>query len=294
MGLAALGVEPNSRGKVREIVAAGDDWVIITTDRISAFDHVLPTGIPEKGAVLNRLAGFWFRGLESVMPTHFVGDAIADLPPSLAPFGEILSGRFMRVRRADRFPVECIVRGWLTGSGYVAYSTDGAICGVKLPAGLAEFDRLPEPIFTPTTKAEEGHDEPMTFEDLAQILGRDTAAKLRDRSLEIYARGAAYAERRGVVIADAKFEFGRIDGRIAVIDELLTPDSSRFWPADSVGRGKRPVSLDKQFVRDYLIALGWNRMAPAPPLPADVVEKTRERYAAVANRLIAGAERPEW
>lgn len=294
MGLTALGITPIHSGKVREIVACDGDLIIVTTDRISAFDHVLPTGIPSKGVVLNSLAAFWFRGFGDLLPTHFVGDSPAELPRSLAPHASLLAGRFMRVRKAERLPVECIVRGWLAGSGYVDYRKSGSICGITLPPGLAEFDRLPEPIFTPTTKAEVGHDLPLDWDQLASLLGHETATEIRDRSLEIYRRGAAYAEQRGIIIADAKFEFGLIDGRVSLIDELLTPDSSRFWPADSVGPGKRPVSLDKQYVRDYLIAISWDRNSPAPALPPEVVARTRERYEMAQRILTAGASRPIW
>jgi phosphoribosylaminoimidazole-succinocarboxamide synthase len=293
-GLATLGLRPAHQGKVREIVDLGEELLIIATDRLSAFDHVLPTAIPERGILLTQLSAFWFRGFGEFLPTHFLSLALEDLPAALAPHRAALTGRTMRVRRAGRLPVECVVRGWLTGSGYQAYRETGEICGIALPPGLAEHARLPEPIFTPTTKADTGHDEPLTFAQLEQQIGAELARELRRLSLEIYGRGAAYAEQRGVVIADTKFEFGWIDGRLALIDEVLTPDSSRFWPRDSVGEGRRPVSLDKQFVRDHLLASGWDRQGSPPPLPAEVVERTRQRYREATERLTGGRDRPAW
>jgi phosphoribosylaminoimidazole-succinocarboxamide synthase len=294
MGLASLGVTPRHHGKVREILDLGEELLIVATDRLSAFDHVLPTGIPERGILLTRIATFWFRGLVDFVPTHFVSDAADALPPDLAPHQAALTGRVMRVRKAERVPVECVVRGWLTGSGYQSYQANGTVCGIPLPKGLGNFERIPEPIFTPTTKADQGHDEPLTFEELADHIGGDLATELRRLSLMIFARGAAYAEKRGIVIADTKFEFGWIDGRLALIDEVLTPDSSRFWPSDSVGQGRAPHSLDKQFVRDYLLASSWDRVSTPPPLPAEVVARTRERYREAAERLMGGRTRPDW
>ena len=205
-----------------------------------------------------------------------------------------LRGRTMLVRRADVIPFECVVRGWLTGNGFLSYRATGKVCGIALPPGLAEFDRLPEPIFTPTTKAETGHDENLTFDELAGQIGVELAEELRRASLELFRRGSAYAEQRGIVIADTKFEFGRIDGRLAVIDEVLTPDSSRFWPRESIGPGRKPVSLDKQVLRDYLLGTGWDRQSAPPPLPAEIVERTRQRYLDVAERLTGGTARPAW
>ena len=294
MGLAEFGVRPAHAGKVREIVDLGRELLIVTTDRISAFDFVMPTGIPGKGIVLNRISAFWFRGIADWMPTHFVDDAPADLPEPLRPHAGRLAGRCTRVRKAERLPVECVVRGWLTGSGYASYRESGSVCGVTLAPGLSEFDRLPHPIFTPTTKAEAGHDEALTFKELADRIGGDLAAELQRLSLELFARGSAFAERRGIVIADTKFEFGWIDGRLAVIDEVLTPDSSRFWPRESIGPGRKPVSLDKQVLRDYLLGTGWDRRSAPPPLPPEIVERTRERYREVAERLMRDATRPSW
>jgi phosphoribosylaminoimidazole-succinocarboxamide synthase len=294
MGLATLGLTPHHQGKVREIVDLGERLLFIATDRLSAFDHVLPTGIPQRGVLLSRISAFWFRGFADFVPTHFVSDVLDGLPPELRPHAALLAGRSLLVRKARRVPVECVVRGWLTGSGYQSYRDTGAICGVALPAGLRNFDRLPEPIFTPTTKADQGHDQPLTHAELVDQIGAELAAQLRELSLEIFRRGAAYAERRGIVIADTKFEFGWIDGRLTLIDEVLTPDSSRFWPLDSVGQGRSPVSLDKQFVRDYLTSIAWDRESPAPPLPAEVVARTGERYREAAERLMGDSARPTW
>jgi phosphoribosylaminoimidazole-succinocarboxamide synthase len=294
MGLAEFGVRPAHAGKVREIVDLGRDLLIVTTDRISAFDFVMPTGIPGKGIVLNRISAFWFRGIADWMPTHFIDDAPAELPEPLRPHAARLAGRCTRVRKAERLPVECVVRGWLTGNGYASYRASGSVCGVALPPGLAEFDRLPEPIFTPTTKAEAGHDEALTFAELAAEIGDELAGELRRLSLELFHRGSAYAEQRGIVIADTKFEFGRIDGRLAVIDEVLTPDSSRFWPRESIGPGRKPVSLDKQVLRDHLLGSGWDRKSAPPPLPPEIVERTRQRYLEVSERLMGKAARPAW
>jgi phosphoribosylaminoimidazole-succinocarboxamide synthase len=294
MGLAELGVTPAHGGKVREILDLGRDLLIVTTDRISAFDFVMPTGIPGKGIVLNRISAFWFRGLADFLPTHFLDDEGADLPPVLRPHAARLAGRCTRVRKAERVPVECVVRGWLTGSGYASYRESGTVCGVALPPGLAEFDRLPEPIFTPTSKADQGHDLAMTYPELRDLVGVEAAGELRRLSLEIFARGTAYAESRGIVIADTKFEFGVIDGRLALIDEVLTPDSSRFWPRDSVGPGRKPVSLDKQVLRDYLLGTGWDRARDPPGLPPEIVAQTSRRYAEVAARLLGDAARPIW
>ncbi len=294
LGLETLGIPPHQRGKVREILDLGDHLLLVATDRISAFDHVMPNGIPGRGAVLGRISAFWLRGFSSRLPTHFVSNDTRVFPERLREHASVLSGRAMLVRRARRVDAECIVRGYLTGSGYQDYLRDGHVCGVALPEGIQEFQKLPEPIFTPTTKADEGHDAPMTFEQLVDQVGAETAADLRRLSLEIYGRGAAYAERRGIIIADTKFEFGWIDQKLALIDEVLTPDSSRFWPAESVGGDRKPVSLDKQFLRDWLLSSGWDRNSDPPELPDDVVSKTGERYRMAERLLTGGAEAPQW
>ncbi len=294
MGLESLGLQPSSRGKVREIAELGERLLIVATDRISAFDLVMPNGIPGRGTVLGRIAAFWFRGFSDLLPTHFISNDPNDFPEPFKGHAAVLSGRAMLVRRAERIEVECIVRGYLAGSGYADYRQSGEVSGVKLPAGLKEFDPLPEPIFTPTTKADEGHDEPMTPAELVAAVGADLAEQLKLLSLEIYRRGAEYARRRGIVVADTKFEFGHIDGKVTLIDEVLTPDSSRFWPVESVGSGKKPVSLDKQFLRDYLISIRWDRKPPAPRLPDDVIQKTQERYRIAERLLTAGAAQPVW
>ncbi|RMG34479.1 MAG: phosphoribosylaminoimidazolesuccinocarboxamide synthase [Planctomycetota bacterium] len=274
---------PARRGKVRDIYDFGDRLLFVATDRISAFDWVLPTGIPDKGRVLTQLSRMWFERLD--VPHHLLSTNLDDLPwPSgvdRAPF----EGRSMIVRRADVFPVECVVRGYLAGSGWKEYQTTGRVCGIELPAGLRQSDRLPEPIFTPATKAQHGHDENITFDAMAEIVGRDVAEQLRKLSLELYRTAAEHALARGIIIADTKFEFGRIGDRILLVDEVLTPDSSRFWPADRYQPGTSPPSFDKQFVRDYLLTTGWDRNSPPPPLPPEVVRKTRDKYIEAFERL---------
>ncbi len=294
IGLRSIGITPDHTGKVREIIDLGDELLIVTTDRISAFDQVMPTGVPGKGVLLNRLTSFWFRGFAQRLPTHYLGAASHLLPPELSAHAGLLAERSMRVRKAERVAAECVVRGWLAGSGYADYQETGSICGVRLPAGLHRFDRLPEPIFTPTTKADQGHDQPLSFEELTGLLGGDVAGELRRLSLAVYHAAAAYAERRGVVIADTKLEFGWLDGRLALIDELFTPDSSRFWPLESTGQGRRPISLDKQVLRDYLLASGWDRQSPPPALPAGIVASTRRGYLEAVERLTGGATQPDW
>jgi len=285
LGLEELGVRPDSAGKVREILDLGEELLIVTTDRLSAFDCVLPTGIPGRGVILNGISIFWFDRLAGHIPSHFVSAAPEALPDRLRAHVPRLAGRFMRVRKARRIPVECVVRGYLAGGGYDAYRSEGGICGIPLPPGLKPFDRLPEPIFTPTTKAEEGHDEPIALDELAARVGSQLARELARVSLLLYREAAAHAEERGIVIADTKFEFGWIEDRLSLIDEALTPDSSRFWPRESVGPGLTPVSLDKQAVRDYLKSVGWSGSGPPPQLPADVVAETQRRYVRAAELL---------
>jgi len=271
------------RGKVRDIYALGDRLLIVATDRLSAFDVVLPTPIPDKGRVLTQISLFWFEKLADVVPHHVI--ATKNFSGELAPYAASLEGRAMLVRRTEPVPIECVVRGYISGSGWKDYQKTGAICGIPLPAGLRESDRLPKPIFTPSTKATTGHDENISFDETVARVGRPLAEKLRDTSLEIYRRAAEHASARGIIIADTKFEFGLIGSQLIWIDEALTPDSSRFWPADLYAPGKAQPSFDKQFVRDYLERIGWNKQPPAPALPADVVAGTRDKYREAYQRL---------
>jgi phosphoribosylaminoimidazole-succinocarboxamide synthase len=281
-------LSPDAQGKVRDIFDLGDRLLIVATDRISAFDVVLPDPIPYKGEVLTKISLFWFDHLKDVVPNHLVSADVRDLPEQYAGYADALKGRMMLVRKAEVFPVECIVRGYLAGSGWKEYQEHGTVCGQKLPAGLAESDRLPEPVFTPSTKAAIGeHDENISFERMCEIIGEDHATRLRDVSLELYARAAEHARSRGIIIADTKFEFGLVDGEVTLIDEVLTPDSSRFWPADSYEPGHGQPSFDKQFVRDWLEASGWDKTPPAPSLPEDVIVMTAEKYVE-AYEMITG------
>ena len=281
-GLKLLG-----RGKVRDIYDLGDRLLIVATDRLSAFDVVLPTPIPDKGKVLTQLSLFWFEKLAGVVPNHVI--EAKNFTDELAPYAAALAGRAMLVQRTEPFPIECVVRGYISGSGWKDYQRTGAICGIPLPAGLRESDRLPEPIFTPSTKATTGHDENISFEEAASRIGRPMAERLRDTSLTIYSRAAEHAAARGIIIADTKFEFGLIGGQLIWIDEALTPDSSRFWPGDLYAPGKAQPSFDKQFVRDYLERIGWNKQPPAPALPAGVIEGTREKYREAYQRITGHA-----
>ncbi|MCS6952467.1 MAG: phosphoribosylaminoimidazolesuccinocarboxamide synthase [Bryobacterales bacterium] len=267
-----------ARGKVRDIYDLEDKLLIVTTDRISAFDYVLPTGIPDKGRVLTQLSVFWFEFLRDVTPTHFVTADPEAYPEALKPYREVLAGRSMLVRRAEMVPVECVARGYLAGSGWKEYRETGKVCGIPLPPGLKESDRLPEPIFTPATKAQTGHDENISFDQVVSLVGGELAERLRALTLEIYSRAARYAEARGILIADTKFEFGFVGGELVLADEVLTPDSSRFWPADTYRPGGPQPSYDKQYVRDYLESIGWDKRPPAPPLPPEVVARTSEKY----------------
>lgn len=281
---------PAKQGKVRDIYDLGDRLLIVATDRLSAFDVVMNEGIPNKGKVLTQISVFWFRTLEHVVPNHVLTTACADFPEPFRSRPGVFAGRSMLVRKTIPLPVECIVRGYLSGSGWNEYRRTGSVCGNVLPAGLRESDRLPEPIFTPTTKAEIGdHDENITFEEMSRLVGVDRARQLRDTSLRIYNEGAAYARTRGIIIADTKFEFGEDEsGRIIWIDEALTPDSSRFWPLASYTPGGPQPSFDKQFVRDYLLTLNWDKRPPGPPLPADVIATTAKKYEE-ALELLTGA-----
>jgi phosphoribosylaminoimidazole-succinocarboxamide synthase len=272
------GVEPSARGKVRDIYHAGDRLLIVATDRISAFDYVLPTGIPDKGRVLTQLSIFWFDFLRDVTPTHFLTADVSQYPAPFRAHADQLEGRSMLVKRARMVEIECVARGYISGSGWKEYREQGTVCGIRLPAGLRESDRLPEAIFTPATKAQTGHDENISFETTAGIIGEALARRLRDLTLEIYNRAARYAESKGIIIADTKFEFGFVGDELVLGDEVLTPDSSRFWPAESYRPGGPQQSFDKQFVRDYLESIHWNKQPPAPPLPEEVAAKTSEKY----------------
>jgi len=280
---------PDSQGKVRDLYDLGDRLLLVASDRISAFDVVLPDDIAYKGEVLTKLSLFWFDLLADVTANHLISTDVADLPEQFAPYAEELAGRFMLVKKAKVFPVECIVRGYLAGSGWAEYQRSGTVCGIPLPAGLVESDRLPEPIFTPSTKAEIGdHDENISFEQMVEIIGEDAANELRDTSLAVYSAARDHAATRGIIIADTKFEFGTIDGKVTLVDEVLTPDSSRFWPAASYAPGSGQPSFDKQYVRDWLSASGWDKTPPPPALPADVVARTSETYIQ-AYELITGS-----
>jgi phosphoribosylaminoimidazole-succinocarboxamide synthase len=274
------------RGKVRDVYRAGDDrLVVVASDRISAFDVVLSPGVPGKGVVLTQLSNFWFSTLAHVAPHHLVASELSGFPEPFAS-APALRGRASLVRAVEIIPVECVVRGYIVGSGWKEYQGHGTVCGIALPAGLRQAERLPEPVFTPSTKAAVGHDENISFDDVVRIVGGPAAEKLRDRSLELYRRAASVAEERGIIIADTKFEFGHdADGELVWADEALTPDSSRFWPLDRYRPGANPPSFDKQYVRDWLEASGWNKQPPAPALPSDVVAKTRELYLEAYRRL---------
>ncbi|MDR0522386.1 MAG: phosphoribosylaminoimidazolesuccinocarboxamide synthase [Planctomycetaceae bacterium] len=269
------GCEPK-RGKVRDIYDFGNALLLVSTDRISAFDWILPTVIPDKGKILNQISAFWF-GMLGV-PNHFITADIDGMPLPAGTDKSMFSGRSMLGKKCDIVPVECIVRGYLSGSGWAEYQKSGTVCGQKLPAGLKESDQLPEPVFTPSTKAESGHDENISFGQTVNLVGRETANALREKSLDIFRRGAEYALKKGIIIADTKFEFGYLHGELLLADEVLTPDSSRFWSVETYQPGKGQPSLDKQFVRDWLTQSGWDKNSPPPELPPDIVEKTRQKY----------------
>jgi phosphoribosylaminoimidazole-succinocarboxamide synthase len=284
------GLPPFRRGKVRDLYEVGDHLLIVATDRISAFDYVLASGIPDKGAVLNQLSAFWFNLMTDIVPHHVVTTDPEEYPEAARRHAGILRGRSMLVRRTRPLPIECVVRGYLSGSAWKEYQRTGQVCGIELPAGLRESDRLPTPIFTPSTKAESGHDLNITEAEAGTLVGPTLIAELRDLSLQVYGRGAGHAEGLGIIVADTKFEFGLADGmglgeRLLLIDEVLTPDSSRFWPADTYRPGGAQPSYDKQYVRDYLEQIGWNKQPPAPALPPDVVSSTREKYVEAFRRL---------
>lgn len=280
---------PDSRGKVRDIYDAGENLLMVATDRISAFDFILPDEIPFKGEVLNRISAFWFDKFADIVPNHLVSIDPADFPEEFAEYRDYLAGRAMLVKKAQTIPIECIVRGYLTGSGKKTYDENGTVCGIQLPEGLTEASKLPEPLFTPSTKAEIGdHDENISFERCCEIVGEGVATQIRDLSLKIYKAAAEYAATRGIIIADTKFEFGVIDGKVTLIDECLTPDSSRFWPAASYEEGKIQPSYDKQFVRNWLKA-NWDMTGETPHLPAEVIDGTSERYRE-AFQIITGSQ----
>ncbi|MGA2422078.1 MAG: phosphoribosylaminoimidazolesuccinocarboxamide synthase [Candidatus Acidiferrum sp.] len=281
------GITPVARGKVRDIYDLGEQLLIVATDRLSAFDVILPTPIPDKGRVLTQLSLFWFSLLDEVIPNHVISST--NFPPPFDKHGDELAGRSMVVRKTQPLPIECVVRGYLSGSGWKEYQATGTICGIALPSGLRESDRLPAPIFTPASKATSGHDENISFEQAASLLGKDLAERVRSVSIEIYKRAAAYAAPRGVILADTKFEFGMLRDELMWIDEALTPDSSRFWPAALYKPGGPQLSFDKQFVRDYLERIQWRKTPPGPELPPDVVAATRAKYRE-AFRILAGRE----
>jgi phosphoribosylaminoimidazole-succinocarboxamide synthase len=284
------GVRLVNRGKVRDVYAVGEQLLIVATDRLSAFDVVLPSPIPHKGRVLTELSRFWFDRMRDTVENHMVTTDVDEFPAELGPARDLLEGRSMLCRRADVFSVECVVRGYLIGSGWKDYQETGAVCGIPLPAGLRIADKLPEPIFTPATKAERGeHDENISEARMVDLVGRGVTDLLRDTSLAIYARAARYAAERGIIIADTKFEFGRVGDRVILVDECLTPDSSRFWPADRYATGGSPASFDKQYVRDYLETLDWDKRPPAPALPDEIVQRTSEKYLE-AYRLLTGRD----
>jgi phosphoribosylaminoimidazole-succinocarboxamide synthase len=278
------------RGKVRDIYEVDGMLLLVASDRLSAFDVVMPDGIPGKGQVLNRISAFWFTKLSGIIPNHMISIEVGEFPPPARAHAEALRGRSMLCRKAAPLPVECVVRGYLSGSGWAEYKEHGEVCGIPLPKGLVESARLPEPIFTPATKEEKGrHDENISFDRMIEVVGRERAAQVRDTAVALYKSAAEYALGRGIIIADTKFEFGLADGKLLLIDEALTPDSSRFWPAADYRAGGPQKSFDKQFVRDYLLTLPWNKTAPGPKLPPEVIEKTSQKYRE-ALRILTGRD----
>lgn len=286
---ALKGINKVGSGKVRDIYQVGEHLLIIATDRLSAFDVVLPDGIPDKGKVLNLLSVFWFERFKRVVANHLITANVEQFPLELKPYKDLLQNRAMLVRQARPLPVECVVRGYLAGSGWQEYQKTGAVCGIKLPPGLKQAVKLPEPIFTPSTKAVSGHDENITAEEMVRLVGEEITKKVRRIAIEIYTAANEYSQERGIIIADTKFEFGLIEGELVLIDEILTPDSSRFWSVKDYEVGISPPSFDKQFVRDYLNTIGWNRQPPAPHLPPEIIAGTAARYRE-ALRLFTGIE----
>jgi len=280
------GIAPHRRGKVRDIYEIGDALLMIATDRISAFDYVLGSGIPDKGKVLTQLSAFWFERTRGIVPNHVITTDVDDYPAPLRRDAETLRGRSMLVTRTEPIPVECVARGYLSGSGWKEYVATGSVCGIPLPAGLRESDRLPAPIFTPASKAQSGHDINISEDEAGRIVGHELIARLKALTLDLYATGVAHADTCGIILADTKFEFGRLaDGGILLIDEVMTPDSSRYWPRDQYAPGGPQPSFDKQFVRDYLESIRWNKQPPVPSLPDEVVSRTREKYVDAYRRL---------
>ena len=277
------------QGKVRDVYDLDDKLLMVATDRISAFDCIMPNGIPDKGRILTAMSLFWFEFTREFIPDHLLAHKIQDFPPFLQKYSSQIEGRSMLVRKTKPLPVECVARGYIAGSGWKDYQETGEICGVKLPSGLKQAQKLPETIFTPATKADTGHDENISFAQAAEILGTQTAKRVRDITIQIYERARDYAMKRGIILSDTKFEFGILDDKLILIDEVLTPDSSRFWPVSSYREGQSPPSFDKQFVRDYLEGLDWDKTPPAPALPAEIVTKTREKYLE-AFRMLTGRE----
>ena len=274
------------RGKVRDLYAVGDNLLLVASDRISAFDHVLGSGIPGKGKILTQISLFWFDLVRDIVPNHLIATDVKDFPASLHQYADQLEGRSMLVKRAEMFPVECVARGYIAGSGWKEYKSNGTVCGISLPAGLQDGSRLPEPLFTPSTKSQDGtHDENISFAAVEKTAGAENAKKLRDLTLAIYNKANQHAESKGLILADTKFEFGTVDGHIVLADEVLTPDSSRFWEASQWKPGGAQPSFDKQFVRDYLESIHWNKQAPAPALPDDVVRRTLDKYLEAFRRL---------
>ncbi len=281
------------KGKVRDTYDLDDRLLMVASDRLSAFDVILPDGIPDKGRVLTGLSVFWFNKTNDIMPNHLISADIADLPDSLGPHREVLDGRFMIVKKAERIDIECVVRGYLAGSAWAEYQKSQTVCGQQMPGGMIESQKLDEPIFTPAMKVDEGHDENISIDRMASIVGRELTDRLSKASLELYEFARSYAAERGIILADTKFEFGMVDGELTLIDEIFTPDSSRFWDASAYEPGTSQESFDKQYVRDWLSEAGWDRNPPAPPLPAEVIEGTAVRYRE-AYRLITGEELPTW
>ncbi len=277
------------RGKVRDIYDLGEHLLLVVTDRVSAFDVIMPNGIPGKGRVLTEIALFWFRRMEDIIENHVVASEVSGFPKELHKYGDMLEGRSILVRKAEVLPVECIVRGYISGSGWKSYKNDGAVCGINLPGGLRESSKLPDPVFTPSTKAEEGHDINISFDEMKRAVGAERAKLLRETSLAIYKKASGIAETKGIIIADTKMEFGVLGGKIILIDELLTPDSSRFWSAAGYAPGRSQDSFDKQIVRDYLLTLDWDQTPPGPELPEHIVQKTAQRYREILG-ILTGAE----